>query len=169
MEVFWIHLHLQVVHLGEAAWSLGARDSARVYLQEVVRADPFYAPPADLLNPDLRRAFAQVRQQTAVIGLRGPSDTVLTPLRDTLPIEIAVGRPGEVRLLLRFTVPQPHDSLLMMLPVDSVAIARIPLAAPGTKLDVESGAGDRLVGTTAAIPFVDPRKERPAGSLAAAS
>ena len=120
-------------HLGEAAWSLGARDSARVYLQEVVRADPFYAPPADLLNPDLRRAFAQVRQQTAVIGLRGPSDTVLTPLRDTLPIEIAVGRPGEVRLLLRFTVPQPHDSLLMMLPVDSVAIARIPLAAPGSR------------------------------------
>jgi aminomethyltransferase len=43
------------------------------------------------------------------------------------------------------------------------------LAAPGTKLDVESETGDRLVGTTAAIPFVDPRKERPAGSLAVAS
>jgi len=43
------------------------------------------------------------------------------------------------------------------------------LAAPGTKLDVEPEAGDSLVGTTAAIPFVDPRKERPAGSLAAAS
>jgi glycine cleavage system aminomethyltransferase T len=43
------------------------------------------------------------------------------------------------------------------------------LADPGAKLDVESETGDRLVGTTATIPFVDPRKERPAGSLAAAS
>src|SRR2546429_766687 len=117
------------VHLAEVTWSLGARDSARAYLREVARADPFYAPPSDLLNPDLQRAFVRVRQQTAVIGLRGPSDTVLTPLRDTLPIEIAVGRPGEVRLLLRLTVPQPHDSLLAVLPGDRVAIARIPLAA----------------------------------------
>jgi glycine cleavage system aminomethyltransferase T len=43
------------------------------------------------------------------------------------------------------------------------------LAAAGTKLDVETETGDRLVGTTATIPFVDPRKERPAGSLAAVS
>jgi glycine cleavage system aminomethyltransferase T len=43
------------------------------------------------------------------------------------------------------------------------------LAAAGTKLDVEPETGDRLVGTTAKIPFVDPRKERPAGSLAAVS
>ena len=40
----------------------------------------------------------------------------------------------------------------------------IELAAPGTKLDVESEAGS-LTGTTAAIPFVDPKKEKPAGSL----
>jgi len=41
----------------------------------------------------------------------------------------------------------------------------IELSAPGTSLDVETEAGERLVATTAAIPFVDPRKERPAGSL----
>jgi hypothetical protein len=40
----------------------------------------------------------------------------------------------------------------------------IEFAAPGTTLDVESENGS-LTGTTAAIPFVDPRKEVPAGSL----
>jgi glycine cleavage system aminomethyltransferase T len=42
----------------------------------------------------------------------------------------------------------------------------IGLAEPGTPLDVETEDGEHLVGRTAAIPFVDPRKERPAGSLA---
>jgi aminomethyltransferase len=42
----------------------------------------------------------------------------------------------------------------------------IALAEPGNRLDVETEDGERLVGTTASIPFVDPRKERPAGSLA---
>jgi aminomethyltransferase len=41
----------------------------------------------------------------------------------------------------------------------------IELADPGTQLDVETEDGDHLVGRTAAIPFVDPRKEVPAGSL----
>ncbi len=39
------------------------------------------------------------------------------------------------------------------------------LSQPGTALDVETEDGDHLIGRTAAIPFVDPRKERPAGSL----
>jgi hypothetical protein len=30
---------------------------------------------------------------------------------------------------------------------------------------VETENGDHIVGTTAAIPFVDPRKERPAAAL----
>jgi aminomethyltransferase len=38
------------------------------------------------------------------------------------------------------------------------------LSEPGTKLDVESQHG-ALVGTTAAIPFVDPKKQVPAASL----
>jgi glycine cleavage system aminomethyltransferase T len=42
----------------------------------------------------------------------------------------------------------------------------IGLTEPGTRLDVETEDGEHLVGRTAAIPFVDPRKERPAGSLA---
>jgi aminomethyltransferase len=41
----------------------------------------------------------------------------------------------------------------------------IELADPGTALDVETEDGEHLVGRTAAIPFVDPRKEAPAGSL----
>jgi glycine cleavage system aminomethyltransferase T len=41
----------------------------------------------------------------------------------------------------------------------------VELSAPGTALDVETEDGEHLVGRTAAIPFVDPRKERPAGSL----
>jgi aminomethyltransferase len=38
------------------------------------------------------------------------------------------------------------------------------LSAPGTRIDVESEHGD-LPGVTAPIPFVDPRKERPAQPL----
>ena len=38
-------------------------------------------------------------------------------------------------------------------------------AEPGTVLDVVSEHGDHIEGVTAAIPFVDPRKEAPAASL----
>src|SRR5262245_22262789 len=41
----------------------------------------------------------------------------------------------------------------------------IELADPGTQLDVEAEDGEHIVGRTAAIPFVDPKKETPAGSL----
>jgi glycine cleavage system aminomethyltransferase T len=40
------------------------------------------------------------------------------------------------------------------------------LSAPGTRLDVETEDGAHVEGVTASIPFVDPRKERPAGTLA---
>jgi glycine cleavage system aminomethyltransferase T len=41
----------------------------------------------------------------------------------------------------------------------------IELSEPGNVLDVVTETGDHLEGITAAIPFVDPRKERPAGAL----
>jgi glycine cleavage system aminomethyltransferase T len=41
----------------------------------------------------------------------------------------------------------------------------IELAAPGNQLDIETGHGTHLVGRTAAIPFVDPKKQKPAASL----
>jgi aminomethyltransferase len=41
----------------------------------------------------------------------------------------------------------------------------IDMAEPGNRLDVETETGDHLEAVTAAIPFVDPRKERPARSL----
>ena len=49
----------------------------------------------------------------------------------------------------------------------NIGYAWLPIdhATPGTKLDVETEAGGHIVATTAAIPFVDPRKERPAASL----
>ena len=42
----------------------------------------------------------------------------------------------------------------------------IALAAPGSKLEIHGEDGSTYAGTTAAIPFVDPKKERPAGELA---
>ena len=41
----------------------------------------------------------------------------------------------------------------------------IELASPGTKIDIETERGEKLVGTTAGLPFVDPRKEVPAAPL----
>jgi aminomethyltransferase len=41
----------------------------------------------------------------------------------------------------------------------------IDLASPGNQLDIETEDGVHLVGRTSAIPFVDPRKEKPAASL----
>jgi aminomethyltransferase len=41
----------------------------------------------------------------------------------------------------------------------------VRLAEPGNRLDIETEDGDHIEGVTATIPFVDPRKERPAGSL----
>ena len=41
----------------------------------------------------------------------------------------------------------------------------IELADPGTVLEVISENGDHLEGVTASIPFVDPRKQAPAGAL----
>jgi hypothetical protein len=119
-----------LARLAEATWSLGAKDSARASLRELIQVDPFYTSSADLFNPELHAAYTQVRRQTPVIALRAPRDTVLTPFRDTLPVEIAVGQPGEVRILLRLTNPRRRDSLLTALSVDSVAIASIALAAP---------------------------------------
>jgi aminomethyltransferase len=41
----------------------------------------------------------------------------------------------------------------------------IELADPGNELDVETEDGVHLAAVTAELPFVDPRKEKPAGSL----
>jgi len=119
-----------LARLAEATWSLGAKDSARGSLRELVQVDPFHTPPADQFNPELQAAYTKVRRQTPVIAIRAPRDTVLTPFRDTLPVQIAVGQPGEVRILMRLTNPRRRDSLLTALSVDSVAIARIALTAP---------------------------------------
>lgn len=123
-----------LARLAEATWSLAGgeagRDSARMYLRDLVRLNPFYTPPSDAFNPEYQAAYAMVRRETPVIALRATADTVMSPASDTLPIEIAVGQPGEVRLLLRLTSPRPRDSLLTVVSVVDVLRARIPLAAP---------------------------------------
>ena len=122
---------LVLARLAEVAWSLGLRDSARVYLRSLIQTDAFFSTPLGLFNPELGADYLRVRRETPAIAIRAPRDTMLTPARDSVPIRIAVGRPGEVRLLLRLTRPRPRDSLLVALHVDSVAVARIPLTAPG--------------------------------------
>ena len=118
-----------LARLAEVAWSLGLRDSSRTCLRSLVQADPFFSIPLGLFNPELDANYVRVRRETPAIAMRAPRDTVVTPVRDSFPIRIAVGRPGEVRLLLRLTRPRPRDSLLIALHVDSVGIARIPLTA----------------------------------------
>jgi glycine cleavage system aminomethyltransferase T len=41
----------------------------------------------------------------------------------------------------------------------------IELAGPGNRLDIDAEDGATYVGTTASIPFVDPKKAKPAGEL----
>src|SRR5882672_6505851 len=119
-----------LARLAEATWSLHARDSARACLRRMVEIDPFHLPPGDLFNPELRAMYQQVRRETPAIAIRAPQDTVMVPSRDLLPVEIAVGRPGEVRLYLRLPAPHSHDSLLAAVSVESEAVARISLTAP---------------------------------------
>jgi len=122
---------LVLARLADVAWSLGLRDSARAYLRDLIQADPFFSVPPDLFNPELDAVYGRVRRETRAIAIRAPRDTVVTPARDSLPIHIAVGRPGAVRLLLRLTRPRSRDSLLLTLHVDSTGVARIPLTTPG--------------------------------------
>ena len=146
---------LVLARLAEVAWSLGMRDSARVCLRSLVQADAFFSVPLDFFNPDLNADYVHVRRETPAIAIRAPRDTVVTPVRDSFPVWIAVGRPGEVRLLLRLTRPRPRDSLLVVLHVDSVGVARIPLTAPDGKalapgqyaIEVEVAASDRSFST----------------------
>ncbi len=119
-----------LARLAEATWSLHARDSARACLRRMVEIDPFYIPPGDLFNPELWATYEQVRRETPAIAIRAPQDTVMVPVRDLLPVTIAVGRPGDVRLYLRLTTPRSRDSLVAAGSVESVAVARIPLTAP---------------------------------------
>ena len=142
---------LALARLAEVAWSLGLRDSARVYMRALVQADAFFSIPLGLFNPDLDADYVRVRRETPAIAIRTSRDTVLRPVRDSFPVWIAVGRPGEVRLLLRLTRPRPRDSLLVALHVDGVGVARVQLTAPDGRvlapgqyaIEVEVAASDQ--------------------------
>jgi hypothetical protein len=140
---------LVLARLAEVAWSLRLRDSARVYLRSLVQTDASFSIPRGLFNPELEATYVRVRRETPAISIRAPPDTVLAPVRDSFPIQVAVGRPGQVRLLVRLTRPRPRDSLLVALHVDSSAVARVPLTrqdgsalAPGRyAMEAEVGGG----------------------------
>jgi len=129
---------IALARLAEATWSLGEKDSARAHLRQLVQTDPFYLPPADAFNPELRAAYWAVRRETPAVAIRAPRDTVLDPTSIVrrlsqpsaglaLPLEVAVGQPGVVRIFLRFSDPRPHDSLLTVFAVDSVAGTSVQL------------------------------------------
>ncbi len=133
-----------LARLAEASWALRTRDSAHAYLRRLVETDPFYTPPPDLFNPELRATYDRIRRETPVIGIRTSPDTVLVPDHDALPIEIVVGRPGDVRLYLRLTSPRSRDTLLTAIPVESLAVFRLALTladgsvVPSGSIEIEA-------------------------------
>lgn len=125
-----------IARQAEALWSLGNKNATLASLRRLVEVDPFYRPPSDGFNPELQALYARVRQATPAIGLQTPADTVISPIEGAVPVQVAVGHPGRVRLLLRLPGTRTRDSLLATLPVDSLATVRIPLLAPdGSVLD----------------------------------
>lgn len=116
-----------LARLADAMWSLGARDSARARLRELVATDLFEAPPVDVFHPELRAAYTEARRAATLVAIRAPADTELTTFGGELPLRVAVGSPGEVRLVLRILEPRPQDSLIKVLTVDSQTLTRVSL------------------------------------------
>ncbi|HWP37421.1 MAG TPA: carboxypeptidase-like regulatory domain-containing protein [Gemmatimonadales bacterium] len=133
---------LALARMAEATWALGQQDSAVSQLRQLVRSDPFYLPAPDDFNPEIRAAYWTIRRETPAIAIRAPRDTVMDPAAVVrrlsaarvglaLPLEIAVGRPGVVRIFLRLNDPQPRDSLLTVVAVDSVTATSIAVTSSG--------------------------------------
>lgn len=92
-------------HLGAAHYVLGAADSAAYNFRQAVASDPFFQPDPELFQPNLVATFESARVSTLALGMRVPADTVLDPLEDRLPLEFAVGAPGELTIRLRAIDP----------------------------------------------------------------
>lgn len=115
------------LYLAEASWALKLKDSVTAHLREVVQHDPFFVLDPQMFNPDLVTAHRYARLKTVAVRLRVPIDTTLDPMRERLPIAVAVGQPGEVRIRLRSTTPRLRDSLLATVAVDNIVTISIPL------------------------------------------
>jgi len=109
------------LHLGAASWSLGLGDSAAAHFSETVRASPFAQPNPEIFNPDVLAAFRAARRGTLTVGLRVATDTVIKPDVDSYLVAVAVGRPGDVNVLLRRTDGPAPASVETRLRVDSVS------------------------------------------------
>ncbi len=92
-------------HLGAAHYVLGAADSAAYSFRQAVTSDPFLEPDLELFQPNLVATFESARVSTLALGMRVPADTVLNPVQDRLPLEFAVGAPGELAIRFRATDP----------------------------------------------------------------
>jgi glycine cleavage system aminomethyltransferase T len=111
--------------------------------------------PQDYIGKDALEAIRREGVQDCLVGIEFEAEAFEIDPADFWPVfhdGTEVGRVTE-------TVWSPRLK-------KNIGYVWVPteLSEPGTKLDVESQHGS-LVGTTAAIPFVDPTKQVPAASL----
>jgi hypothetical protein len=119
-----VTVHLR---LGEAFFSLGERDSAHAQFTRAVAAKPFVILTAGLFNPEMTAVFEAARRAVSVLAIRVPRDTTLTPVTERLPVEVAVGRPGEVRVLTSGPGAAGRDSLVALFVAEGVVAHELTL------------------------------------------
>ncbi len=160
------------MYLAAGRWWLGERDSAAATMRAAVATDPFVQLDAERFNPELAAALTAARREVAVLGVRAPAEVVVRPDSGAWALDVAVGRPGTVRVRWRGA---GRDSVLATSPVDSSATLRIPLAnaagvvvAPGpgdVSLELMEGARQlaarRITVAVEAVP-VDTARHEPA-------
>jgi len=106
-------------HLGAAHFALGDAGSAESNFHQAVVSDPFLEPDRELFQPNLVATFESARVSTLALGMRVPADTVLDPMEDRLPLEFAVGAPGELTIRLLASDPDATP-----LPAAAIRIVR---------------------------------------------
>lgn len=113
--------------LGEAHFALGAADSAVQQFAAAISGDPFFAPDADLYQPSLIAAFESTRRTTVALGLRAPNDTILSPVPDRLPLDIAIGAPGDLTIRVVRADGSENTVTSTTLPIDGITRYPLPL------------------------------------------
>jgi len=118
--------------IGAARWWTGEPDSARAAFRAAVEADPFVTADAVRLSPDVMDAYLTVRRAVPSLGIRFTADTTLRPDSAIWRVQVAVGRPGSVRLRLQ---GGGLDSTIATATVDSASNMAMTLTyADGTSL-----------------------------------
>jgi glycine cleavage system aminomethyltransferase T len=112
--------------------------------------------PQDYIGKDALKALAAKGVDRKLVGIEIQSDELRAEMSEYWYVSSAGKRVGHMT-----------DAVWSPGLKKNIGYVWVPiaLASPGNRLDIETENGDKLVGRTAAIPFVDPRKERPAASL----